>query len=143
MQRPVYLPTARELPDDVQRVLSHIEENAFDPALNVQRIRLQCGLRDNNVSSRFRLFVGATIRDYLESLRMEAAASLLKQSGATILEVAFAVGYNNLQTFYGAFRRKYSCTPDVYRRSIHLGARAPASPEARTLPRCPRPWPPA
>lgn len=134
MRRPVYLPTARELPEDVRRVLSHIEENAFDPALNVQRIRLQCGLRDNNVSSRFRLFVGATIRDYLESLRMEAAASLLKQSGATILEVALAVGYSNLQTFYGAFRRKYSCTPDVYRRSVHPGARAPASRAGHTLP---------
>lgn len=134
MRRPVYLPAARELPEDVRRVLSHIEENAFDPAMNVQRIRLDCGLRDNNVSSRFRLFVGATIRDYLETLRMDAAAILLKQSGATVLEVAFAVGYNNLQTFYGAFRRKHSCTPDVYRRNIPPGARAPASPEERTLP---------
>lgn len=134
MRRPLYPPTARELPEDVRRVLSHIEENAFDPALNVQRIRLHCGLRDNNVSSRFRLFVGATIRDYLESLRMDAAAILLKQCGATVLEVALAVGYNNLQTFYGAFRRKHSCTPDVYRRSIPPEARARASPGERTLP---------
>ena len=134
MRIPVYLPTARELPEDVRRVLSHIEENAFDPALNVQRIRLHCGLRDNNVSSRFRLFMGCTIRDYLESRRMDAAAFLLQQSGAIILEVALAVGYNNLQTFYGAFRRKYSCTPDFYRRSIHLESRVPASPGERTLP---------
>ena len=133
MRRPVYPPTARELPEDVRRVLSCIEENAFDPALNVQRIRLHCGLRDNNVSSRFRLFVGTTIREYLESLRMDAAAVLLKESGVAILEVALAVGYNNLQTFYGAFRRKHSCTPDVYRRSIPPGARAPASREERTL----------
>lgn len=122
MRRPISLPTARafgrELPEDVQRVLFHIEENAFDPALNVQRIRLHCGLRDNNVSSRFRLFVGSTIRDYLESRRMEAAAFLLEQSGSIILEVAFAVGYNSLQTFYGAFRRRYSCTPDAYRRRV-------------------------
>lgn len=110
--------TGQELPTDIQRVLSYIEENAFDPRLNVQRIRLHCGLRDNNVSSRFRFFLGATIRDYLESRRMGAAAVLLRQSGATVMEVAFAVGYNNLQTFYGAFRRKYSCTPDTYRRKI-------------------------
>ena len=106
----------RELPLDIQRVLTYIEENAFDPSLNVQRIKSHCGLRDNNISSRFRLFVGTTIRDYLESRRMEAATSLLRQSQATIMEVAFAVGYNNLQTFYGAFHRRYSCTPDSYRR---------------------------
>jgi AraC-like DNA-binding protein len=110
--------TARELPADIQRVLSYIDENAFDPRVNVQRIKLRCGLRDNNVSSRFRFFMGATIRDYLESLRMDAAAFLLRQGGATVMEVAFAVGYNNLQTFYGAFRRKYTCTPDAYRRKV-------------------------
>lgn len=108
----------RELPLDIQRVLSYIEENAFDPKLNVQQIKSHCGLRDNNISSRFRLFVGTTIRDYLESRRMEAATFLLLQSQATIMEVAFAVGYNNLQTFYGAFHRRYSCTPDNYRRKV-------------------------
>lgn len=106
----------RELPLDIQRVLSYIEESAFDPKMNVQRIKNHCGLRDNNISSRFRLFMGTTIRDYLESRRMEAATFLLQQSQATIMEVAFAVGYNNLQTFYGAFHRRHSCTPDTYRR---------------------------
>lgn len=108
----------REHPLDIQRVLTYIEENAFDPKLNVQRIKSHCGLRDNNISSRFRLFVGTTIRDYLESRRMEAATFLLRQSQATIMEVAFAVGYNSLQTFYGAFHRRYSCTPDTYRKKI-------------------------
>jgi AraC family transcriptional regulator len=115
---------ARELPPDIQRVLSHIEENVFDPDLNVQRIKLECRLRDNNVSSRFRCYMGVTIRDYLESRRMEAAVDLLQEGGSTIMEVAFAVGYNNLQTFYAAFRRRYSCTPDAYRkeaRGEHAG----------------------
>jgi AraC-like DNA-binding protein len=112
----------RKLPTDIQRVLSYIEENAFDPELNVQRIKLHCRLRDNNVSSRFRFFTGTTIRDYLEARRMEAAADLLLQGTATILEVAFAVGYNNLQTFYGAFRRTFSCTPDEYRREVRKEA---------------------
>lgn len=108
----------RELPLDIQRILSYVEENTFDPKLNVQRIKAHCGLRDNNISSRFRLFMRITIRDYLESRRMEAATLLLRQSRATIMEVAFAVGYNNLQTFYGAFHRRYSCTPDIYRRKL-------------------------
>lgn len=118
VRRPEHSPDRQELPPDIRRVLSYIEENAFDSELNVQKIKLDCRLRDNNVSSRFRFFLGATIRDYLESRRMKAAADLLMQSRATILEVAFAVGYNNLQTFYGAFRRKYSCTPDAYRRRV-------------------------
>jgi AraC-like DNA-binding protein len=106
----------RDVPLDIQRVLFYIEEHAFDPELNVQKIKSACGLRDNNVSTRFRLALGVSIRDYLESRRIEAATFLLRQSQATIMEVAFAVGYNNLQTFYGAFHRRYSCTPDTYRK---------------------------
>lgn len=120
MRRPE-LSAGSSLPADIQRVLSYIEEKVFDPELNVQRIKLHCRLRDNNVSSRFRFFTGTTIRDYLEARRMEAAADLLLQ-GTAILEVAFAVGYNNLQTFYAAFRRKYSCTPDAYRREVRKEA---------------------
>ena len=108
----------RDLPPDIQRVLFYIEEHAFDPELNVRKIKSACGLRDNNVSTRFRLFMGISIRSYLESRRMEAAILLLQQSRSTIMEVAFAVGYNNLQTFYGAFHRRYSCTPDTYRRKL-------------------------
>jgi AraC-like DNA-binding protein len=112
----------RSLPVDIQRVLSYIEENAFDPELNVQKIKSECGLRDNNVSTRFHLFTGVTIRSYLESRRMDAAALLLQQSRATVMEVAFAVGYNNLPTFYGAFHRRYACPPDAYRRKISQAA---------------------
>ena len=129
MRRPERSANRDELPADIRRILTYIEENAFNPELNVQKIKLDCRLRDNNVSSRFRFFLGATIRDYLESRRMKAATALLTQSQATILEVAFAVGYNSLQTFYGAFRRKYSCTPDAYRKKIEGSqGEAPGSP---------------
>lgn len=123
MQRSELPEERQKLPMDIQRVLSYIEENAFDPELNVQRIKLDCRLRDNNVSSRFRWFLGATIRDYLESRRIDAAADLLRQSRATVMEIAFAVGYNNLQTFYSAFRRRFACTPDAYRRKIQRQGR--------------------
>ena len=122
MQGPERLPEPRaprcELPPDIRRVLFYIDEHALDPELNVRKIKSACGLRDNNVSTRFRLSVGVSIRDYLESRRMEAAVLLLQQSRSTIMEIAFAVGYNNLQTFYGAFHRRYSCTPDSYRRKL-------------------------
>lgn len=97
--------------------MRYIETRLFDPELNAKVIQHRCGLRDHNTSSRFRFYVGATIRDYLEVLRLEAAVRLLRESPATVLEVAFSVGYNNLQTFYGAFRRRFACTPAAYRQA--------------------------
>lgn len=104
------------LPADIERLIACIEANPFDPELNAEVVKRRCGLRDHNASSRFRFYVGASIRDYLESRRLEAASRLLRESRATVLEVALSVGYNNVQTFYGAFRRRYACTPAAYRR---------------------------
>lgn len=109
-------PGARpSFPPDIERLVRYIETRLFDPELNAKVIQHRCGLRDHNTSSRFRFYVGATIRDYLEDLRLEAAVRLLRESPSTVLEVAFSVGYNNLQTFYGAFRRRFACTPAAFR----------------------------
>lgn len=105
----------RPLPADIARLVACMETNPFDPDLNAEVVKRRCGLRDNNASSRFRYYVGASIREYLEALRLEAAARLLRGTSTTVLEVALSVGYNNVQTFYGAFRRRYACTPAAYR----------------------------
>ena len=107
----------RALPADIERLVACIEANPFDPELNAEVVKRRCGLRDHNTSSRFRFYIGASIRNYLEARRLEEAARLLRESRATVLEVALSVGYNNVQTFYGAFRRRYACTPAAYRSS--------------------------
>ncbi len=120
--------TRPTFPPDIERLVKYIETRLFDPELNTKVIQDRCGLRDHNTSSRFRFYVGATIRDYLEDLRLEAAGRLLRESPASVLEVALSVGYNNLQTFYGAFRRRFACTPAAYRRALRTQSEESAVP---------------
>jgi len=107
----------RGFPREIRQVLTCIHENLFSPGLNVQQLKRHCQIRDNNVSSRFRRTVGQTIRDYIESLRMEAAGLLLRERQAGILDVAQSIGYDNPQTFYRAFGKRFHCTPSAYRRN--------------------------
>lgn len=104
-------PEDRELPREVREVLDYIHHNLFDSDLNVQTVRSRCRMRDNNISCRFRYEMGMTIKEYIETLRMEAARLLLKRRSLGVFEVAQSVGYYHLQTFYRAFQRKFECTP--------------------------------
>ena len=108
-------PLAQELPTEAQGMARCIHENLFDPDLSVKTLRARCGIRDNNASSRFRWTTGKTIREYIESLRMEAASLLLTKCDCAIFDIALSVGYNHPQTFYRAFERTFDCTPAVYR----------------------------
>lgn len=108
-------PDDKELPREVREVLNYIHCNLFDPDLNVQTIKSRCRIRDNNISCRFRFEMGVTIKEYIESLRMEAARWLLERGCIGVFDVAQFVGYYHLQTFYRAFQRKFECTPAAVR----------------------------
>ncbi len=106
----------QDLSEELRTVLGCIHEHVFDADLNVKTLKARCRIRDNNVSSRFRYTLGIGIKEYIESLRMEAALMLLRQEGLPVFHVAKAVGYDYEETFYRAFRRRFGCTPARQRR---------------------------
>jgi AraC-like DNA-binding protein len=59
-----------------------------------------------------------TIRDYIENLRITHACSLLRAGSMSAADVGYAVGYEHVQTFYRAFRRRMSCTPCQYQQEL-------------------------
>lgn len=104
-----------DLPREIREILDHINVALFDSRLNVRFLKTRCRMRDNNISCRFHYVMGATIKEYVEGLRLEAAELLLHEETISIFDVGASVGYYYPQTFYRAFHRKYDCTPAVYR----------------------------
>lgn len=99
------------LPRDVREVLDYVHDHLFDPALNVTTVRAGCRLRDNNISTRFRMILGLGIREHIEHLRMLAADRLLRELDLEIYLVAMAVGYDHQETFCRAFHRHFGDSP--------------------------------
>src|SRR3546814_7750662 len=63
----------------------------------------------------FREAVGATPIHYLKTVRLELAASLLRQTGLPLSEVAHRVGYKSDEAFLRAFPSGYGVTPGRFR----------------------------
>ncbi len=118
-----YCSRDNRVPRELRDVLDCIHRNLFDSDLTVQALKARCRIRDNNISCRFRYTMGITIKDYIESLRMEAAGKLLKRPEVNIFDIALSVGYCYPQAFYRAFKKKFRCTPGRYRREALVGAR--------------------
>ena len=105
------LPQAACLPRDVAAVLEFIHSHIFESSLNVNAVKQGCRIKNNNISTRFRIVLGVGIREYIETLRLYAASRLLQGQRFEVYLIAMAVGYEHQETFCRAFRRHFGCPP--------------------------------
>ncbi|NTV84463.1 MAG: helix-turn-helix transcriptional regulator [Bacteroidales bacterium] len=59
--------------------------------------------------------MGASFMEYLTSVRISVAKSLLKQTTKTVLDVCLDVGYQDPSHFAKVFKKKEGLQPTEYR----------------------------
>lgn len=118
-------PDLSSLPREIAEILRFVHSHLFDSALNVAAARRSCGLRNNNVSTAFRIVVGMGLREYIEMLRLRAAERLLWAGDLEVYLVAMAVGYDHQETFCRAFQRQFDHTPSEHRLAARAGQSMP------------------
>ena len=70
------------------------------------------------ISRLFKRATGSTFADYLNTRRIEHAASLLLHSKSDIIEISLECGFENLSTFYHLFKQKKGISPKLYRETF-------------------------
>jgi AraC-like DNA-binding protein len=106
------------LSGDVRRIMEFVHAHLCEEHLCVKGIKASCNLHDNNISTRFRMQIGLTIREYIDRARLSLAARLLEDESISAWDVSYVVGYSHVQTFYRGFHREFGCTPGDYRKRI-------------------------
>ncbi len=97
-------------------------DNAFLPAIyyvaqnyreKIQNIEVAnlCAMSPFVFSRKFKDAFGLSFRDYIVRYRLRAACALLKNPGASVTEVAFAVGFNDVSYFSRMFKRHFGMPP--------------------------------
>ena len=58
---------------------------------------------------------GKSAQEYVQRKLMDTAKSLLMQTGRSVSEIAYCLGYQYPQYFSRAFKKAEGCTPKEYR----------------------------
>jgi AraC-like DNA-binding protein len=99
----------------VGKALALIHENPAH-AWTVEELADRIALSRSAFYERFTALVGQPPMQYLANWRMQAAANLLRQSGASIASIALEVGYESEAAFARAFKRLVGSPPAAWRR---------------------------
>lgn len=107
-----------------QCVIAYIEAH-YHESVYLETVARLCGLGRSRFSRVFKAEQGETFSRYLNRYRVARAMQLLRRRGASVIEVAFAVGFANPSYFTHSFRRYSGMLPSDYRKRVE-GGPAPA-----------------
>jgi AraC-like DNA-binding protein len=91
-------------------------DRAYAQPLDVRAIAAVAHLSPAHFSRCFRAVFGETPHRYLQRRRVERSMFLLRETGRSVTEVCFDVGFASLGTFSRTFRMIVGETPSGYRR---------------------------
>ena len=100
----------------VQRMQDYIEQNkTMEITLSdLAKISLFSPWYSNRL---FREYLGLTPTEYIRKLRLSLAALRLRDGEDRVIDIAFDLGFSNVDTFTRAFFREFGCNPSDYRKT--------------------------
>lgn len=97
------------------KILQFIEENYREGELGKLADRLNCSIVW--LSRMIKNLTGKTYTELIQIKRLNQAAYLLENTGISVADIGYYVGYENLSYFYRIFKKYYGLTPRHFRLS--------------------------
>jgi len=106
-------PTASFSPK-IWRVIEHLGQS-FSGPVTLHTAAAVVGLHPDYLSRRFKRETGVGFHEYVLTLRLRQATTLLATSTKSIKEIGYEVGFRAPEVFSKAFKRVMGCSPVTYR----------------------------
>lgn len=103
----------------LRRLVSYIKDHISDPLDLEQAARIAC-MERTAFSRFFSKSVGITYHDFIQQWRISIAVDEMLRSDASITDLAFAVGFQSVNTFERAFKKITNLTPSEYKKQLLL-----------------------
>lgn len=88
----------------------------YKNSISIKKLSKCLGINEFYFMKVFKKQYGHTPREYVTKIRLEKSKELLINSGKSITEIAYCVGFNSLSSFYDNFKKHMDITPKQYRK---------------------------
>ncbi len=98
----------------LRRALEIMEVHMGNAAFDVETFSREAGLSRAHLHRKLTALAGMAPNEFIRTMRLKRAASLLEQHSGNVSEIAYQVGFSTLNYFTKCFRRQYGQTPSEY-----------------------------
>lgn len=107
--------------DDIafmDKLVAVIEENIMDNAISVPSLCEHMAMGHTKLFNKIKGLTGKSPQDFIQTIRMKYAAKTLReQSGLSVSDIAFQMGFSSLNYFEKCFKKAFGQTPSSFRRN--------------------------
>ncbi|ALR32279.1 hypothetical protein ATE47_17930 [Chryseobacterium sp. IHB B 17019] len=103
-----------ETPEIPLMIKKFVDEN-YHKNIKVEDIGKLIGINQNKIRKEFKTQYNITVSDYIAELRMLRAKKLIINKEILIKEIAIECGYEYVQNFTRAFKKKFGVSPEKLR----------------------------
>ena len=104
--------------DLISMIQKYVDEHFSDPDFSLERLGSDLKYNKKYLSTVFKRHVGVGIVEYLHTVRIQHACTMLKQGFSSVSDVALRCGYPDAQYFSKVFKRRMSISPREYMASV-------------------------
>lgn len=101
-------------PLPIQQAVSYLNEHFYEK-ITLEEMAKELNFSANYIGKLFKSQMKCSFNEYVNTLRLKHACSLLHSSNMSIKEIADASGYSSIEYFMYAFKKKMMMTPGEYR----------------------------
>ena len=98
----------------IESAIEAIKENMSDEKFGVEELSRIVGMSKPSLNRKLRAILNKSSNQFIQSVRLEAGASLLEDNILTVSEIASHTGFSSPAYFIKCFRDQYGVTPGNY-----------------------------
>ncbi len=98
----------------LERARQIVENRLSDWKLDADGLSREAGVSRTQLYRKLRSLTGQTVHEFIRTIRLKAAAQLLDSRKMKISEIAYHVGFNDLNYFSRCFRKQFGQSPSEY-----------------------------
>lgn len=98
----------------LEKVMNFIEVNLAEPTLNVEELGKEVSMSRITLYRKIKALTNQTTIEFIRSVRLKRAAQLLETQSYNVSEVAYMVGFTDIDYFRKCFKEQFKATPKEF-----------------------------
>ncbi|MCF8243834.1 MAG: response regulator [Saprospiraceae bacterium] len=98
----------------LEKALQIVEANMSNESFDLETLAHDIGMSRPNLNRKLRALLNQSTNQFIQSVRLQRAADLLRQNAGTVSEIAFETGFGSVAYFVKCFKGQFGATPGNY-----------------------------